>query len=221
MAPWPPPTQVSYLATLLCDLGKTPTVRYWAEWKPWPPPREIGTTHILVNQWASAKLWTFLTWTSPVAQKWAAELKVKIRLEDVEFDWITLDPDVQEVDYITWVCSQDSYACIGQKCYVQPILFMHNNWFSSGMLDLNSKQYMCRMLLTLHGTKSMIHFANRKYFLQGKAFTIIDPMELMQAQLVQLVWDLDAQMVQISSYLLQPADYQFNTLDEGRMHYIM
>lgn len=90
-----------------------------------------------------------------------------------------------------------SYACIGQKCYVQYILFMHNNWFSSGMLDLNSKQYMCRMLLTLHGTKSMIHFANRKYFLQGKAFTIMDPMELMQAQLVQLVWDLDAQMVQI------------------------
>nr|BAD62096.1 hypothetical protein [Oryza sativa Japonica Group] len=105
-APWPPPTQVSYLASLLCDIGKTPTVRYWAEWKPWPPPQEIGTTHIRVNQWASAKLWTFLTWTSPVAEKWAAELKEKgIRLEDVEFDWKTLDPDVQEVDYITWVCS--------------------------------------------------------------------------------------------------------------------
>ena len=28
-------------------------------------------------------------------------------------------------DYVAWVCDQDAYACSGQKCSAQSILFMH------------------------------------------------------------------------------------------------
>ena len=28
-------------------------------------------------------------------------------------------------DYIAWVCDQDAYACSGQKCSAQSLLFMH------------------------------------------------------------------------------------------------
>ena len=30
-----------------------------------------------------------------------------------------------QVEYIAWVCDQDAYACSGQKCSAQSILFMH------------------------------------------------------------------------------------------------
>jgi hypothetical protein len=30
---------------------------------------------------------------------------------------------------------QDAYACSGQKCSAQSILFMHSNWSDSGLLD--------------------------------------------------------------------------------------
>lgn len=30
-----------------------------------------------------------------------------------------------QVDYVAWVCDQDAYACSGQKCSAQSILFMH------------------------------------------------------------------------------------------------
>uniref|UniRef100_A0A0D9WJ37 Aldehyde dehydrogenase domain-containing protein n=1 Tax=Leersia perrieri TaxID=77586 RepID=A0A0D9WJ37_9ORYZ len=78
---------------------------------------------------------TLFTGSSRVAEKLAADLKGKIKLEDAGFDWKILGPDVQEVDYIAWVCDQDAYACSGQKCSAQSILFMHKNWSSSGLLD--------------------------------------------------------------------------------------
>jgi hypothetical protein len=28
-------------------------------------------------------------------------------------------------DYVAWVCDQDAYACSGQKCSAQSMLFMH------------------------------------------------------------------------------------------------
>ena len=40
-----------------------------------------------------------------------------------------MGPDVQEVDYVAWVCDQDAYACSGQKCSAQSMLFMHEVWF--------------------------------------------------------------------------------------------
>uniref|UniRef100_A0A0E0BSJ8 Uncharacterized protein n=1 Tax=Oryza glumipatula TaxID=40148 RepID=A0A0E0BSJ8_9ORYZ len=52
----------------------------------------------------------------------------------------------------------------------------------------------------------------------SKPFTILDPWEFLQALLVQLVWDLDAQMVQISSHLLQPTDYQYMRAQCTKQH---
>lgn len=37
---------------------------------------------------------------------------------------LLLVPEIQ-VDYVAWVCDQDAYACSGQKCSAQSILFMH------------------------------------------------------------------------------------------------
>ncbi|KAJ4787435.1 aldehyde dehydrogenase 12A1 [Rhynchospora pubera] len=68
---------------------------------------------------------TLFTGSSRVAEKLAADLKGRIKLEDAGFDWKILGPDVKEVDYVAWVCDQDAYACSGQKCSAQSILFMH------------------------------------------------------------------------------------------------
>ncbi|KAL2515971.1 Delta-1-pyrroline-5-carboxylate dehydrogenase 12A1 [Forsythia ovata] len=77
---------------------------------------------------------TLFTGSSRVADKVAVDLKGRVKLEDAGFDWKILGPDVQEVDYIAWVCDQDAYACSGQKCSSQSILFMHENWTKSPLL---------------------------------------------------------------------------------------
>ena len=56
----------------------------------------------------------------------------QVFLEDAGFDWKVLGPDVSEVDYVAWQCDQDAYACSGQKCSAQSILFMHENWAAAG-----------------------------------------------------------------------------------------
>jgi len=35
---------------------------------------------------------------------------------------------VGDEDFVAWVSDQDAYACSGQKCSAQSILFMHENW---------------------------------------------------------------------------------------------
>uniref|UniRef100_A0A804Q5C3 Aldehyde dehydrogenase domain-containing protein n=4 Tax=Zea mays TaxID=4577 RepID=A0A804Q5C3_MAIZE len=82
---------------------------------------------------------TLFTGSSRVAEKLAADLKGRVKLEDAGFDWKILGPDVQEVDYVAWVCDQDAYACSGQKCSAQSVLFMHKNWSSSGLLEKMKK----------------------------------------------------------------------------------
>ncbi|CAD6271412.1 unnamed protein product [Miscanthus lutarioriparius] len=82
---------------------------------------------------------TLFTGSSWVAEKLAADLKGRVKLEDAGFDWKILGPDVQEVDYVAWVCDQDAYACSGQKCSAQSVLFMHKNWSSSGLLEKMKK----------------------------------------------------------------------------------
>jgi hypothetical protein len=57
---------------------------------------------------------------------------VQIFLEDAGFDWKILGPDVSSVDYVAWQCDQDAYACSGQKCSAQSLLFMHKNWAQAG-----------------------------------------------------------------------------------------
>ncbi|PKA57312.1 putative aldehyde dehydrogenase [Apostasia shenzhenica] len=78
---------------------------------------------------------TLFTGSSRVAEKLAGDLKGRVKLEDAGFDWKILGPDVQEVDYVAWVCDQDAYACSGQKCSAQSILFMHENWASCQLID--------------------------------------------------------------------------------------
>ena len=56
----------------------------------------------------------------------------QVFLEDAGFDWKILGPDVAEPDYVAWQCDQDAYACSGQKCSAQSILFMHENWAAAG-----------------------------------------------------------------------------------------
>lgn len=77
---------------------------------------------------------TLFTGSSRVAEKLASDLRGRVKLEDAGFDWKILGPDVQEVDYVAWVCDQDAYACSGQKCSAQSILFMHENWASSSLV---------------------------------------------------------------------------------------
>lgn len=78
---------------------------------------------------------TLFTGSSRVAEKLAVDLKGRIKLEDAGFDWKILGSDVQEVDYVAWVCDQDAYACSGQKCSAQSLLFMHESWAKSPLLS--------------------------------------------------------------------------------------
>ena len=58
--------------------------------------------------------------------------ELQVFLEDAGFDWKILGPDVSNVDYVAWQCDQDAYACTGQKCSAQSLLFMHKNWVQAG-----------------------------------------------------------------------------------------
>lgn len=78
---------------------------------------------------------TLFTGSSRIAEKLAVDLKGHVKLEDAGFDWKILGPDVEEVDYVAWVCDQDAYACSGQKCSAQSILFMHENWSTSSLIS--------------------------------------------------------------------------------------
>ncbi|CAN4100434.1 unnamed protein product [Withania somnifera] len=78
---------------------------------------------------------TLFTGSSRVAEKLADDLNGRIKLEDAGFDWKILGPDVNEVDYVAWVCDQDAYACSGQKCSAESILFVHENWGKSSLID--------------------------------------------------------------------------------------
>lgn len=53
-------------------------------------------------------------------------------LEDAGFDWKILGPNVSDEAYVAWQCDQDAYACSGQKCSAQSVLFMHSNWAQAG-----------------------------------------------------------------------------------------
>ncbi|GIL46671.1 hypothetical protein Vafri_3605 [Volvox africanus] len=78
---------------------------------------------------------TLFTGSQRVAERLAVELHGKVFLEDAGFDWKILGPDVRDLDYVAWQCDQDAYACTGQKCSAQSILFAHSNWVIAGLLD--------------------------------------------------------------------------------------
>merc|ERR1719231_636675 len=78
---------------------------------------------------------TLFTGSQAIAEKLTLDLRGRVKLEDAGFDWKILGPDVSEEEYVGWVCDQDAYACSGQKCSAQSILFAHSNWTKAGVLD--------------------------------------------------------------------------------------
>lgn len=82
---------------------------------------------------------TLFTGSSRVAGHLATALQGRCKVEDAGFDWKILGPDVDSKDnmmeYVAWVCDQDAYACSGQKCSAQSMLFMHQNWVQQGFVD--------------------------------------------------------------------------------------
>ncbi len=70
------------------------------------------------------------TGSSTVAEKVAATLHGKVRLEDAGFDWKVIGPDYDTawLDYVAWQCDEDAYNAAGQKCSAQSALFVHDNW---------------------------------------------------------------------------------------------
>ena len=59
-------------------------------------------------------------------------MSAQVFLEDAGFDWKILGPDAEDVDYVAWQCDQDAYACSGQKCSAQSMLFVHENYIKAG-----------------------------------------------------------------------------------------
>jgi 1-pyrroline-5-carboxylate dehydrogenase len=78
---------------------------------------------------------TLFTGSQRVGEKLAIDMRGKVYLEDAGFDWKVLGADVADIDYVAWQADQDAYACSGQKCSAQSILFMHSNWKKAGLLD--------------------------------------------------------------------------------------
>jgi 1-pyrroline-5-carboxylate dehydrogenase len=78
---------------------------------------------------------TLFTGSQRVAEKLAVDTRGKVFLEDAGFDWKVLGPDVRDVEHVAWQCDQDAYACSGQKCSAQSMLFVHDNWRRAGLLE--------------------------------------------------------------------------------------
>ncbi|GAQ87509.1 delta-1-pyrroline-5-carboxylate dehydrogenase 1 protein [Klebsormidium nitens] len=89
------------------------------------------TMHHLLLQAAPRN--TLFTGSSAVAERLAGDLRGRVRVEDAGFDWKVLGPDVAAAEYVAWQADQDAYACSGQKCSAQSILFMHQNWVEAGL----------------------------------------------------------------------------------------
>ncbi len=100
-------------------------------------PRDLDFIHCrgetmgrLIGEAADTIRLVQFTGSSTVAEKVAATLHGRVRLEDAGFDWKILGPDYDPdwLDYVAWQCDEDAYNAAGQKCSAQSALFVHNNW---------------------------------------------------------------------------------------------
>ena len=101
---------------------------------------------------------------------------VQVFLEDAGFDWKVLGPDVSNIDYVSWVCDQDAYACSGQKCSAQSMLFVHKNWSDSGKsflcqcLHLQWTEVQCRIHAVVHiGAMAVSHAVDADTMVRANA----------------------------------------------------
>jgi 1-pyrroline-5-carboxylate dehydrogenase len=78
---------------------------------------------------------TQFTGSSTVGELLSEQTRGKVKIEDAGFDWKILGPDVGDTEYVAWQSDQDAYACTGQKCSAQSMLFAHDNWIESGVLE--------------------------------------------------------------------------------------
>ena len=78
------------------------------------------------------------TGSSSVAERVAAAVNGRVRVEDAGFDWKIIGPDFDErwLDYVAWQADEDAYNAAGQKCSAQSILFVHDNWADALMPKL-------------------------------------------------------------------------------------
>jgi len=78
---------------------------------------------------------TQFTGSTAIAEKLSIDTLGTVRLEAAGFAWKILGPDVHNVDYVAWQCDMDAYACSGQKCSAQSILFVHKNWVKTDLFE--------------------------------------------------------------------------------------
>ena len=117
---------------------------------------------------------TQFTGSSRVAEMLLEKTKGKVKIEDAGFDWKILGPDVDHVDHVAWQCDQDAYACAGQKCSAQSIMFAHENWEKAGLFDKMKANAGTRNLDDLsvapvltHTTQSILDHAKRLLEIPG------------------------------------------------------
>ncbi|KAL7449117.1 hypothetical protein ACHAWC_003019 [Mediolabrus comicus] len=117
---------------------------------------------------------TQFTGSSRVAEILLEKTKGKVKIEDAGFDWKILGPDVGDVDYVAWQCDQDAYACSGQKCSAESILFAHENWQAAGLFDKMKQNASTRSLDDLsiapvltHTTQSILDHTARLLEIPG------------------------------------------------------
>jgi 1-pyrroline-5-carboxylate dehydrogenase len=117
---------------------------------------------------------TQFTGSSRVAEMLLEKTKGKVKIEDAGFDWKILGPDVDDVDYVAWQCDQDAYACSGQKCSAESILFAHENWEKAGLFEKMKQNASTRSLDDLsiapvltHTTKNFLEHTGRLLEIPG------------------------------------------------------
>ena len=100
-------------------------------------PNDIDLIHCrgetmgqLISQASGTIRLAQFTGSSGVAERVAATLNGRVRLEDAGYDWKVIGPDFDPdwLDYVAWQCDEDAYNAAGQKCSAQSALFVHDNW---------------------------------------------------------------------------------------------
>ena len=119
---------------------------------------------------------TQFTGSSRVAEHLSNVTGGKVKIEDAGFDWKILGPDVNNADYVAWQCDQDAYATQGQKCSAQSILFIHENWDKTDLLEKLKTNASKRKLedLTIgpvltHTTSNILNHVNKLLEIPGSS----------------------------------------------------
>jgi len=92
---------------------------------------------------------TVFTGSSRVADRLTQKLNGRIKVEDAGLDWKLLGPDVANINEVAFMIEHDSYALSGQKCSAESLLFVHENWAKTDVLERVKKLAMQRSIKEL------------------------------------------------------------------------